>query len=67
MKDGHWAQQAAALLGGVDDADRRTDLQELFEERAAICEFEGCQSRTDAERLAYYEMKAAMDGFVNVV
>jgi hypothetical protein len=55
-----WARRAAALLSGVADPDRRTDLRELFEHRAAICEFDGGLSRVDAERMAYAELSAAI-------
>lgn len=56
----YWARHAAALLSGVADPDLRADLRELFEHRAAVCEFEGGLSRTDAERLAFGELQAAM-------
>ena len=57
---GYWARRAAALLSGVADPDLRADLRELFEHRAAVCEFDGGLSRTDAERLAFGELQAAM-------
>lgn len=55
-----WARRAATLLSGVADPDRRADLRELFEHRAAVCEFDGRLPRTDAERLAFGELQAAM-------
>ena len=55
-----WARQAAALLATVADPDRRVDLRELFEHRAAVCEFDGGLSRPDAERIALAELQAAM-------
>lgn len=55
-----WARRAAVLLSGVADPDRRADLRELFEHRAAVCEFDGGLSRTDAERVAFGELQAAM-------
>ncbi|MCH7884414.1 MAG: hypothetical protein IIC01_04110 [Planctomycetes bacterium] len=55
-----WARRAAALLSGVADPDLRADLRELFEHRAAVCEFDGGLSRTDAERVAFGELQAAM-------
>ena len=55
-----WARRAAALLATVSDDDRRGDFREVFEHRAGVAEFDGCQSRTEAERLAYAELQAAM-------
>lgn len=56
----YWARRAAALLSNVTDPDVRADLRELFEHRAAVCEFDGNLSRTDAERVAFGELRAAM-------
>ena len=56
----YWARQAAALLAPVADPDLRADLRELFEHRAAICEFDGGLDRTEAERVAFAELRAAM-------
>lgn len=56
----HWARQAAGLLATVADPDRRADLRELFEHRAAVCEYDGELGRADAERLAFGELQAAM-------
>ncbi len=58
----YWARQAAALLATVADQDRRVDLRELFEHRAAVCEFDGGLSRTDAERIAFAELQARAGG-----
>ena len=55
-----WARRAAALLATVSDADRRADFREVFEHRAGVAEFDGRLSRTEAERLAYAELHAAM-------
>ena len=55
-----WAQRAAGLLATVDDADVRADLRELFEHRAAVCEFDGGLSLTEAERIAFGELQGAM-------
>jgi hypothetical protein len=52
-----WAQRAASLLANIDDADRRADLREHFEDRAAICEYDGGMSRNDAERMAFEEIR----------
>ncbi len=56
----HWARQAAGLLSTVAVPDRRADLRELFEHRAAVCEFDGGQTREDAERIAFSELQAAL-------
>ena len=56
----HWARRAAGLLSTVADADRRADLRELFEHRAAVCEFDGGLDRADAERIAFHELQTAM-------
>ncbi len=58
----YWARQAAALLATVADPDRRVDLRELFEHRAALCEFDGGLSRTDAERIAFAELQGCARG-----
>ena len=55
-----WARRAAALLAAVSDADRRADFREVFEHRAGVAEFDGGLSRTEAERSAYAELRAAM-------
>ncbi len=55
-----WARQAAGLLATVADPDRRADLRELFEHRAAVCEYHGELSRADAERVAFDELQTAM-------
>ncbi len=55
-----WARQAAGLLASVADPDRRADLRELFEHRAAVCGFDGGLGRGDAERVAFGELQAAM-------
>jgi len=51
-----WAHQAAALIGRVRDDETRDDLQLRFEERAAICEFDGKLPRAEAERVAHDEI-----------
>ncbi len=55
-----WARRAAALLSGVADSGLQADLRELFEHRAAVCEFDGGLSRADAERVAIGELQATM-------
>lgn len=55
-----WARRTTGLLSGVADPDVRADLRELFEHRAAVCEFDGGLKRTDAERVAFPELQTAM-------
>lgn len=55
-----WARQAAALIGKVRDDEQRDDLHLRFEERAAICEFDGKLPRVEAERVAHDEIVAAL-------
>ena len=55
-----WARRASALLAGIEDAERRAELRDGFEERAAIVEYDGGLSREEAERLAFEELTAAL-------
>jgi hypothetical protein len=54
-----WARQASALIAGVRDDDVRDELRLRFEERAAICEFDGKLTRVEAERVAYDSLVSA--------
>ncbi len=56
----HWARQAAALLAKVGSAAERDDLQQRFEERAAIAEIDGQLSRQDAERQAFVAIETVI-------
>ena len=56
-----WARQASALIGKVRDDERRDDLHLRFEERAAICEFDGKLPRAEAERVAHDEVVAVLE------
>ena len=58
---GRWAQYASALLATVADVERRVALRDLFEERAAICEYDGGMLREEAEQVAFEELRAAVD------
>ena len=42
----------------------REDLQEQFEERAGICEFDGQMTRDEAEALAKAEMESLWNAVV---
>lgn len=55
-----WARQAAALIGKVRDPEQRDDLHLRFEERAAICEFDGKLPRAEAEKVAHDELVAVL-------
>ncbi len=57
MPAGLWAQCASSLLSGVADNDLRAELRNAFEERAAICEYEGGLGREDAERMAFATLR----------
>lgn len=48
------------LLNGIDDPERRAELQMEFDERAGICEFDGGMSRADAEAAALEQVKEYM-------
>lgn len=54
-----WARQAAALIAGVRDDAVRDELRLRFEERAAICEYDGKLPRVEAERVAYDALVSA--------
>jgi hypothetical protein len=54
-----WARQASALIAGVRDNDVRDELRLRFEERAAICEYDGKLPRAEAERVAYDALVSA--------
>ena len=56
----YWAQQAAALLSTINDGDLRADLRYLYEEREAIACIDGHLSADDAGRLAYGELRGAI-------
>lgn len=47
-----------ALLWKIKDPIERLDAMEKYEERCAICEFDGKMSRMEAEQIALGELKA---------
>jgi hypothetical protein len=55
-----WARQVQALIGKVRDDEMREDLHLRFEERAAICEFDGKLPRAEAEKVAHDEIVAVL-------
>jgi len=54
-----WARQASALIASVRDDAVRDELRLRFEERAAICEYDGKLPRAEAERIAYDALVSA--------
>ena len=54
-----WARQASALIASVRDDGVRDELRLRFEERAAICEYDGKLTRVEAERVAYDALVSA--------
>ena len=59
-RSAYWAQQAAAMLSTIDDDDLRADLRYLYEEREAIACIDGHLSADDAGRLAFGELRGAI-------
>ena len=57
-----WAQRAATLLASVQDDIFRTACRDAFEERAAICHYDGGLTLDEAEHVAYEELCAALHG-----
>ena len=52
-----WFRAAVVLIEEQPDADRRAELRELFEHRAAIAEYDGGLARSEAERMAFRELR----------
>ena len=52
-----WFRAAVVLIEQQPDADRRAELRELFEHRAAIAEYDGGLTRAEAERIAFRETR----------
>lgn len=52
-----WYRAALALIEHEADPDRRAEMRELFEHRAAVAEYCGGLSRNEAERLAFRELR----------
>lgn len=52
-----WYRAAVKLIDQVSDPDQRADLRMTFEERAAICEYDGNLQRPDAERIAFNQIR----------
>lgn len=48
-----WFRASIVLIEKQPEPDRRSELRELFECRAAIAEYDGGLSREEAERLAF--------------
>lgn len=56
-----WYRAALKLIERVSDPERRADLRMIFEERAAICEYDGRQPRPEAERMAFNEIRKLIE------
>lgn len=52
-----WYRAALALIEREPCHNRRAELRGVFEERAAIAEYDGGLSRVEAERLAFRELR----------
>jgi hypothetical protein len=61
-----WYRAALKLIDSVSDPDHRVDLRLVFEERAAICEYDGNLSRPEAERIAFHELRLAVGDATSV-
>lgn len=55
-----WYRAAVALIEMQPDSDVRSELRELFEHRAAVAEYRGGLSRSDAERFAFRELRRTL-------
>ena len=51
---------ALVLIEQQTNPDRRSELREQFEHRAAIAEYDGGLSRTQAERVAFRELRQTL-------
>lgn len=58
VQPGHSARLATELLTRLPNLVQQADFRERFDERAGICEFDGCMTRDEAERIAYQELLA---------
>jgi hypothetical protein len=56
-----WYRAALALIEQQSDAERRAELRERFEHRAAVMEYDGGLSRQEAERLAFRELRKRLE------
>lgn len=56
-----WYRAAVVLIDRQADPDRRAELRELFEHRAAVAEYDGGLVRSEAERLAFRELRQEVD------
>ena len=62
---GFWGRCASTLIAQANDSVHRTALREYFEERAAICEFDGNLGTDEAERLAFKQLCRWVAGGAN--
>ena len=59
---GDYLAAAMALVASINAPDHRAAMAEWFAERAAIREYDGGMIRPHAERLAYINLAAAVEG-----
>lgn len=59
---GDYLAAALALVASIDTPDERAAMAEWFDERAAIREYDGGMTRPHAQRLAYIDLAAAVEG-----
>jgi hypothetical protein len=59
--NGDYRSAAAALLTGLHDAAERDALRCQFDERAAICQYDGNLSENAAERQAHFELTSVVE------
>jgi len=55
-----WYCAAVALIERQPDHDRRTELREQFEHRAAVVQYDGGLSRQEAERMAFRVLRQSL-------
>jgi len=55
-----WFRASIVLIDRQPDPDRRAELRESFEYRAALSQYDGGLSRTEAERLAFRELRRSL-------
>ncbi len=60
VRTGTWGRCASALLARITDDGRRIALREAFEERVAICRYDGDLSSDEAERIAFVQLCNAL-------
>lgn len=65
MLQGDYLLAAKALLEREADPGQWDDLAYRFDERAAVCEFDGNLNRGEAEKVAYCELAGVIEGMAS--